>query len=386
MCGTSRPGLTPQQKAELWKRWRKGESQWEIGRALGKPASSVFNVLEKTGGIYPEQRKRSTRCLTLSEREEISIGIAAGLSIREIAGRIQRAPSTVSREIGRNHGRQVYRACKAEDAAWKRALRPKECLLSRDRRLRCIVAQKLRLEWSPEQIAGWLKRHFPGDESLHVSHETIYKTLYLQSRGALKKELVKHLRSQRQIRRSKLSTTKGQRRGQIVDAISIRERPAAVEDRAIPGHWEGDLIAGSNQTHIATLVERHSRFVMLVKLDGRDSQTVVNALIAQIKKLPVELRKSMTWDRGAEMARHKEITIATDLKMYFCDPQSPWQRGSNENTNGLLRQYLPKRTDLSVYSQEELNRIAKRLNQRPRKTLDFQTPADRLQESVASTT
>lgn len=386
MSGTNRRGLTVQQKTELWRRWRNGESQWTIGRALGKPASSVFNVLEKTGGIYPRQRKRSMRCLTLSEREEISIGIAAGLSIREIASRIQRAPSTVSREIGRNHGRQAYRACKAEEAAWKRALRPKECQLSRDRRLRCIVAQKLRLEWSPEQIAGWLKRHFPGDESLHVSHETIYKTLYLQSRGALKKELVKHLRSQRQIRRSKLSTTKGQRRGQIVDAISIRERPAAVEDRAIPGHWEGDLIAGSNQTHIATLVERHSRFVMLVKLDARDSQTVVNALIAQIKQLPVELRKSMTWDRGAEMAKHKEITIATDLKMYFCDPQSPWQRGSNENTNGLLRQYLPKRTDLSVYSQEELNRIAKRLNQRPRKTLDFQTPADRLQESVASTT
>jgi IS30 family transposase len=247
------------------------------------------------------------------------------------------------------------------------------------------VAQKLRLAWSPEQITGWLQRSYPEDESLHVSHETIYRSLFVQSRGVLKKELMKHLRSRRLMRHGKTSTTKGQRRGQIVDAVSIRERPASVEDRAIPGHWEGDLIAGSGNSHIATLVERQSRFVMLVKLDGRDSWTVAAALITQVKRLPVELRKSLTWDRGFEMAQHKQITIATDLKLYFCDPQSPWQRGTNENTNGLLRQYLPKRTDLAVYSQAELNQIAKQLNQRPRKTLGFQTPADKLQESVAST-
>jgi len=384
MSGRFRPGLSAQQRAMLWDRWRQGESLWAIGRAIGKPASSVFSVLEQRGGIYPVPRCRSQRCLTLGEREEISRGIAAGWPMREIARCIQRAPSTVSREIQRNDGQRGYRATRAEAAAWDRARRPKLCKLARYARLRRIVAQKLRLAWSPEQITGWLQRSFPQDESLHVSHETIYRSLFVQSRGVLKKELMKQLRSRRLMRHGKTSTTKGQLRGQIVDAVSIRERPAAVEDRAIPGHWEGDLIAGSGNSHIATLVERQSRFVMLVKLDGRDSHTVATALITQVKRLPIELRKSLTWDRGFEMAQHKQITIATDLKLYFCDPQSPWQRGTNENTNRLLRQYLPKRTDLTVYSQAELNRIAKTLNQRPRKTLGFQTPAVKLQESVAS--
>jgi IS30 family transposase len=384
MSGRFRPGLSTQQKAELWRRWRCGESLCAIGRTLGKPASSVANVLQKRGGICPVPRRRSARCLTLGEREEISRGLAIGWSIREIARRTERAPSTVSREVRRNAGRQGYRAATAEAAAWDRARRPKQCKLARHLKLRRIVAQKLRLAWSPEQIAGWLKRNYPEYESLQVSHETIYRSLFVQSRGVLKKELMKHLRSRRLMRHGKASTTKGQLRGQIVDAVSIRERPAEIEDRAIPGHWEGDLIAGSGNSHIATLVERQSRFVMLVKLEGRDTQTVVAALIAQVKRLPVELRKSLTWDRGFELAQHKQITIATDLQIYFCDPQSPWQRGTNENTNRLLRQYLPKRTDLGVYSQTELNRIAKTLNQRPRKTLGFQTPAVKLQESVAT--
>lgn len=384
MAGRLWRAVSPQQKAELWERWRRGETMQAIGQAIGTSRGSVFNVLERRGGIYQPPRKRSERCLTLGEREEISRGLAAGYSFHRIADRIERAVSTVSREVERNGGRECYRAGAADAAAWDRAHRPKECKLARQPRLRRIVAQKLQLAWSPEQIAGWLKRRYPEDESLHVSHETIYRSLFVQSRGVLKKELMKHLRSQRLIRRGKASTAKGQRRGQIVDAVSIRERPAAVEDRAIPGHWEGDLIAGTRNTRIATLVERQSRFVMLVKLEHRDSQTVVSALIEQMKRLPDELRKSLTWDRGAEMARHKQITIATDLTLYFCDPHSPWQRGSNENTNRLLRQYLPKQTDLSLHSQAQLDRIARQLNERPRKTLSYQTPAEKLQEIVAT--
>lgn len=384
MAGRAAWGLTVRQKAELWDRWRAGESINEIGRALGKRASSVFDALQRQGGIYRAPRRRSTGCLTLGEREEISRGIAAGCSIRQIAGQLGRAPSTVSREIARNGGRADYRASVADKAAWQRALRPKPCKLGLHPRLRRIVAAKLRLRWSPEQIAGWLKCHHPEDETLHVSHETIYRSLFVQSRGVLKKELMAHLRSRRKMRRGKTATAKGQRRGQLVDAVSISERPPAVEDRAVPGHWEGDLIAGSRNSHIATLVERHSRFVMLAKLDGRDAQTVVAALIKKMQRLPLELRKSLTWDRGAEMAKHKDITIATDLEIYFCDPRSPWQRGSNENTNGLLRQYFPKGTDLSKHSQAQLNAVAKQLNQRPRETLGFRTPAEKLQDTVAT--
>lgn len=385
MGGSFRAGFTASQEAEMWKRWRQGDSVAAISRAIGKASSSISSVLERHGGIYPTPRRRSDGSLTLAEREEISRGLMVGRSIREIAGRMKRAPSTVSREVRRNRGRVHYRAAAADQAAWERSRRPKECKLARYPKLRRIVAEKLQLAWSPEQIAGWLKRCYPEDESLHVSHETIYRSLFVQSRGVLKKELMKHLRSRRRVRHGKSATAKGQRRGQILGAISIRERPAAVEDRAIPGHWEGDLIAGTRASQIATLVERHSRFVMLVKLTGRDSQTVVSALIEQAKQLPVELRKSLTWDRGAEMAQHKQITLSTDLQLYFCDPQSPWQRGSNENTNGLLRQYLPKGTDLSVHSQDDLDAIARSLNERPRKTLAFQTPAEKLQESVAST-
>jgi IS30 family transposase len=305
--------------------------------------------------------------------------------MREIAKRLHRAASTVSREIARHGGRSPYRASEADQQAWNSALRPKPCRLSRHSHLRELVASKLLLDWSPKQIAGWLPNQYPNDESLRVSHETIYRSLFIQARGVLKQELVKHLRSQRRIRRSRHSSVHGHSRGQIVDALSIRERPAEVEDRAIPGHWEGDLLSGGHNTHVATLVERHSRFVMLVQVPSKDTATVVAALSRQVSKLPATLRGSLTWDRGLEMAQHKSFTVATDMKVYFCDPQSPWQRGSNENTNGLLRQYLPKKADLSVYSQDDLDQIALRLNQRPRETLGFETPEGRLQASVAAT-
>ncbi len=251
--------------------------------------------------------------------------------------------------------------------------------------LQKVVASKLMLDWSPEQISGWLKIQYPDDESMRVSHETIYRSLFIQARGVLKKELMGHLRSKRRIRRSQHSRIFKDARGQIAEAISIRERPAEVEDRAIPGHWEGDLLRGSRNSHIVTLVERHSRFTALVKVSSKDTAVVVAALTRHVRKLPAALRRSLTWDRGLEMAKHKSFTVATDVKVYFCDPQSPWQRGSNENTNGLLRQYFPKRTDLSGFTQAELDKVALRLNQRPRKTLGFETPASRLRASVATT-
>jgi IS30 family transposase len=377
--------LSSAQRADMWTRWKAGQSLHEIGRALGKSHVVIQFLLARHGGITPAARRRSRRVLTLAEREDISRGIASGCSMRAIAQRLSRACSTVSREVVRHGGRAQYRANEADQRAWDSALRPKPCLLATHRRLQEIVASRLMQDWSPQQISGWLKQHYPDDESLRVSHETIYRSLFIQARGALKQELVRYLRSQRRIRRSRHSSVHGHSQGRIVDAVSIRERPAEVEDRALPGHWEGDLLRGARNSHVATLVERHSRFCMLVKVPGKDTATVVAALSQHVRQLPATLRRSLTWDRGLEMAEHKSFTMATDVQVYFCDPQSPWQRGSNENTNGLLRQYLPKKADLSCYSQSELDEIALRLNQRPRKTLGFQTPADRLQASVAST-
>jgi IS30 family transposase len=379
-----RLGFTEAQSRELWDRWQRGERLKSIGRALGKPSSSIWSHIKPYGGIRPRQRCRSRLALTLAEREEISRGIAAGRSMRAIASGLGRAPSTVSREIRRHGGRQRYRAAPADKRAFKQALRPKACKLATNERLRDIVAEKLQLEWSPEQIAGWLKRTYPQDEAYQVSHETIYRSLFVQARGALKKELLQHLRSQRQIRRSRYKPENNAQQGRIKDAVSIRERPAQVEDRAVPGHWEGDLIFGSNDSQIATLVERHTRYVMLAKVSSKDTKTVIDALIRQAHKLPSELYKSLTWDRGKEMADHQRFKLATDIDVYFCDPKSPWQRGSNENTNRLLRQYFPKGTDLSVHTQAHLDKIARRLNERPRKTLDFETPAERFQACVAS--
>ena len=380
-----RVGFTAAQSAELWDRWRKGEGLTSIGRAFGKPSSCIFSHLRPTGGIRPRVRRRSRLALSLAEREEISRGLVAEQSIRSIARALGRAPSTVSREIKRNGDYHRYRAAAADKRAWSEALRPKTCKLAMHACLRQAVERKLRHNWAPEQIAGWLKRTYPDNEAYHVSHETIYRSLFVQARGVLKKELMKHLRTGRPIRRSRHATAKADSRGQIPDMVSIRERPASVEDRAVPGHWEGDLVAGSNNSYMATLVERHTRYVMLAKIPSRDTETVINALIKQANKLPRELYQSLTWDRGKELTDHKRFTLATDIKVYFCDPQSPWQRGSNENTNRLLRQYFPKRTDLSVHSQAHLNWVARELNERPRKTLDFETPAERFSQCVAST-
>src|ERR1700693_3394311 len=385
MTQGKRVKLSAMQRTDLWRRWKAGQSLNQIGRAFSKDHVSIQFMLAQHGGIAPTARRRSLVTLTLAEREDISRGIASGSSIREIAKGLERAVSTVSREVARHGGRPLYRANEADQQAWESALRPKLCLLAVHVKLQEIVASKLILDWSPEQISGWLKRRYPEDETMRVSHETIYRSLFIQARGVLKKELIQHLRSKRRIRRSRQSRVSGHRSGQIVDAISIRERPAEIEDRAIPGHWEGDLIGGTRNSHIATLVERHSRFTVLVKVPSKDTATVVAALSRHVRKLPASLRRSLTWDRGLEMASHKTFTVATNVKVYFCDPQSPWQRGTNENTNGLLRQYFPKRTDLSVYTQAELDKVALGLNQRPRKTLGFETPASKLQASVAST-
>jgi IS30 family transposase len=379
-----RRGFTAAEKTELWDRWQRGESLKAIGRAFGKPSSSIYFQLAPHGGIRPPPRRRSRLALTLSEREEISRGLAAHRSARSMARLLGHSPSTVSREIDRNGGYDRYRAALADEKAWVRARRPKRCKLASNPPLRRVVTRKLRFNWSPEQIAGWLERAHPEDEANRVSHETIYRSLFVQARGVLKKELVRHLRSKRTIRRSKRAGLNGDRRGQIKDIVSIRQRPAAIEDRAVPGHWEGDLLSGSKNSYIATLVERHTRYVTLAKVAHRDTQTVVSALIKQAKTLPNELYKSLTWDRGKELADHRRFTLATDIEVYFCDPQSPWQRGSNENTNGLLRQYFPKGTDLSGYSQAHLNKVARQINERPRETLGFETPAERFNACVAS--
>jgi IS30 family transposase len=377
---------TQSEKSEMWDRWQRGESLNEIGRYFGiQGHSSIQRIFSETGGIRPLERRRSSRSLSMSEREEISRGIVAERSLRTIAAALGRSPSTVSREIRRNGGRRRYRANQADQAAWDRAKRPKACKLAENGALARVVASKLQLEWAPEQIAGWLKRTYPGDEAYQVSHETIYKSLYIQTRGALKKELLRYLRRTRAIRRSRHHTQKGPDHGQIVDAVPISKRPAEVADRAVPGHWEGDLLCGTKESQIITLVERHTRYVMLVRTPRKDTETVIKALTKHAQKLPRELYKSLTWDRGSEMADHKKFSLATDINVYFCDPQHPWQRGSNENTNALLRQYFPKGMDLSNVHQNRLNAVARRLNERPRKTLGYYSPAEKFSECIAAT-
>ena len=376
---------TDEMRSYIWDRYQLGDSVNSIGRSFDRHSSSIHGLLAKTGGIRPRERKRSPLALSLAEREEISRDLVSGLSIRAIAARLDRAPSTVSREVNRNGDSHSYRATSADQNAWDRSERPKVCKLVQNRPLCRKVERKLRRKWSPEQISGWLKIEFPGDEWNQVSHETIYRSLFIQARGAFKKELQACLRSKRTIRRAKTSTLKNAGLGGMPNAISIRERPASVEDRAVPGHWEGDLIEGSHKSCIATLVERHTRYVLLAKLDNKKTQTVVDALIKQAHKLPDELYKSLTWDRGTEMTGHQRFTLTTDINVYFCDPRSPWQRGSNENTNGLLREYFPKGTDLSIHSQAKLSAVARQLNERPRETLGFETPAARLNACVALT-
>ena len=370
------------QEAELWRRWKRGEAFSEIGRALGRAKQTIHSIVLKRGGVAPAERRHRVRGLQLSDREEISRGIAAGKSIRLMARELGRAPSTISRELERNTGRHGYRAHSAELKARARARRPKRCLLASNERLRAVVTEKLQRNWSPRQISGYLIHQFPDDPSMRVSSETIYRSLFIQARGVLKKDLIKHLRTGRRIRRAKAASARLIHARGILDAVRISERPAEVEDRAVPGHWEGDLIVGSKHTKIATLVERQTRFVMLVKMPADDSKSIVDALARAVQKLPAELRRSLTWDRGTEMAQHKRFTVATDVQVYFCDPHSPWQRGSNENTNGLLRQYFPKGTDLSRYSQPHLDKVARELNERPRETLGFRTPATKLAEAL----
>src|SRR6202790_2030803 len=375
--------VTDAQRVELWRPYKAGETVLSIAHELGQRSSSnIYRVLEVSGGIAPDQRSRSAKVLSFREREEISRGVAVGDSFRAIARNLKRAVFTVSQEVGRHGGRRHYRAAHAEHAAWESARRPKRCLLARNRRLQRVVAVKLKQDWSPQQIAGWLKDQNPENPEMWVSHETIYRSLFVQARGALKKELVGHLRSKRRIRRPRHAID-GRNGDRIIDAVSIRQRPAEVEDRAVPGHWEGDLVEGSRGTFIATLVERRSRFVILVKLSEKRTDTVVDALIKAVHKLPTTLRKSLTWDRGSELTDHAKFTVATDVKVYFCDPYCPWQRGSNENTNGLLRQYYPKGMDLSAVSQAQLDVVAMKLNTRPRETLQWKTPAYILDTSVS---
>ena len=376
---------TDEQKSEMWDRWLRGESLSSIGRRFNRASSSIYPLLARTGGIRPPDRVRSRLALTLIDREEISRGLRAQVSLRSIARSLKRPASTISREVRRNGGSKDYRATTSDAAAWDRAHRPKPCKLNGNAYLCRAISAKLIRKWSPQQIAGWLMHEHPEDEGKRVSHETIYRSLFIQTRGVLRKELLAHLRSTRTIRRSRHATMKGSGQGKFNDAISIRERPAEVEDRAVPGHWEGDLIAGSGNSFIATLVERSTRYVMLAKVSNKDSHSVIQALIKQSRKLPKELYRSLTWDRGSEMAGHKTFTLATDIDVFLCDPHSPWQRGSNENTNRLLRQYFPKGTDLSIHSQAKLSAVARQLNERPRKTLGFETPAERFNACVAST-
>jgi IS30 family transposase len=378
----SRRRFSAEEQLALWRAWKSGSTLLQIAEELNRRSCSVLGVLKRDGGFAPRTRRRAARALQAQEREEISRGLSAKLSIREIARRLGRAASTVSREIRRNGGKRFYRAGNADARAWRSACRPQPCLLARRCRLRAWVAEGLGRNWSPRQIAVGLKHTFPHDPLMRVSHETIYRSLFIQARNVLKKELLKHLRRGGFMRRPRTQLV-----GQpaIVDGISIHQRPADVEDRAVPGHWEGDLLMGGSSSQIATLVERHSRYVMLVKVDSKDTATVTNALKKKIRQLPAELRRSLTWDRGSEMAAHKDFTIATDMQVYFCDPRSPWQRGTNENTNGLLRQYFPKGQDLSQVTQARLNHVARELNERPRETLNWRTPLEALKATVAST-
>ena len=376
-------GLLSEQHVELWRGWKDGLSLREIGEAVGRDSGTIWWHVKRRGGIAPRARVRSPQHLSLAEREEISRGLVAGRSLRSIALELGRPPSTISREVKRNGGPQAYRATAAEHSAWSRARRPKTWRLASNEPLRQAVTQKLQDDWAPQQIAGWLKQEYENQPQMQLSHETIYRSLFVQAKSTLKGELLAHLRSKRQVRRT--MKLKDYKQGQIVGAVSIRERPASVEDRAVPGHWEGDLIMGAKGSQIATLVERHSRYVMLAKLGGKDSQTVVDALIERVKKLPDNLMLTLTWDRGTEMAQHARFTVATDVQVYFCDPRSPWQRGTNENTNGLLRYYLKRSDDLSLYTQEQLDAIAMKLNRRPRETLGFKSPAQKLAATVALT-
>jgi transposase, IS30 family len=375
------------EKADIWDALERGEALRAIGRSLGRCSSSIRTYLISCEGRRPRPPGSSELRLSLREREEVSRGLAAGESMRRIATRLGRAPSTICREVAANGGRRAYRALIADRQARRRARRPKRSKLATSRRLRRVVEAKLELWWSPQQISSWLASAYPDDAEMRVSHETIYLSLFVQGRGALRKELHTCLRSGRALRRPKARTKGGFGQGQIVGKVMISERPAEADDRAVVGHWEGDLLMGRHMTAIATLVERHSRYVMLLRLPaGNTAESVRTAIAKRIVTLPAQLRRSLTWDQGKEMAEHARFTVDTGVQVYFCDPKSPWQRGSNENTNGLLRQYLPRTTDMSELTQQQLNRIARSLNGRPRQTLGWLTPSQAFANAVAMTT
>jgi IS30 family transposase len=382
MAKLGRPGMSGELRAQLWQLRASGKSFSEISQAIGHPPGSIFTIVKQTGGYVPLPRRRRPGILSLWEREEISRGLARGDALRQLARTLGRPPLTVSREVARNRGGGRYRAVDADDRAWRRAKRPKACLLAKHPELRAYVAARLREDWSPEQIAGALQQRYPAESRMRISHETIYRSLFVQARGVLAKELLHHLRSGRLTRRNIHHTVTGQWRSQITDAVSIHQRPAEANDRAIPGHWEGDRLLGRHWTQIGTVVERSTRFTVLVQLDGRDMATVTEGLSRTMARLPKQLRKSLTWDRGMESAGHQTVTARTGLAVYFADPRSPWQRGTNENTNRLLRQYLPKGVSMAGLTQDDLDTIAARLNSRPRKTLGYDTPADRLEAAL----
>jgi IS30 family transposase len=373
-------------RAVIWEMREAGVPVKRIAKHLGRQNSSLRRFIADAGGRRPSPRERSALRLSLAEREEISRGLAAGWSLRAIAAGLGRSASTVCREVNANGGPGAYRALRADRAAQRRALRPRSAKLTRCRRLRRLVERKLEATWSPEQISAWLASEYPEDPEMRVSHETIYQSLFVQGRGALRRELHTCLRSGRAMRRAKAYTKGGVGQGQLRDMVMISERPAEAADRAVPGHWEGDQIFGKKMTAIATLVERRSRYVILCKLpNGHSAEAVRAALAKRIVALPAHLRRSLTWDQGKEMAEHAQFTIDTGVQVYFCDPKSPWQRGTNENTNGLLRQFLPKSSDLSQPSQQQLNAIARKLNGRPRQTLGWMTPSQAFARDVALT-
>lgn len=377
---------TPEDKDLVFELWKQGKGFSDISRVLDAQPGSIFTILRESGGIKPEKRRRPARHLTVDEREEIRAGLSAKKSIRAIARQLHRSPSTISREISRNRGRRWYKALDADRRAWRLAKRPKPCVLDISIELRLLVTEKLKLNWSPEQISGWLKVNFPRQKAMHISHETIYKTLYIRTRNALNHKLAVHLRRSHKMRQGKRHSRSGDRGTiNIVNGISIHQRPKYVEKRRSIGHWEGDLVTGTGNTHIATLVDRMTRYTLILKLKGKDSESVNRALVNAFSRLPASMKKSLTWDRGMELAKHVEFTRLTNIPVYFCDPQSPWQRGTNENTNSLIRQYFPKKTCLAQHSQQKLDMVETQLNERPRKVLKFRTPKEMMAKSVAMT-
>lgn len=375
---------TEEEKELVFDLWKQGAGFSDISRVINAKPGSIFSILRDSGGLKPDKRNRSIHHLTLEEREEIRAGLSAKMSIRTIAGQLNRAPSTISREISRNRGRRWYKAVDADRRAWRMAERPKPCVLASNPKLKKLVIQKLELKWSPEQITGWLRLHYPGQSKMHLSHETIYKTLYIRARKTLNHSLARHLRRSHKMRQSKRHSRSGDRGTiNILNGMSIHQRPRGIENRRNIGHWEGDLVTGSKNTHIATLVDRKTRFTLILKLKGKDADSVNTALINAFVKLPAPMKRSLTWDRGMELAKHAEFTKMTGIPVFFCDPQSPWQRGTNENTNSLIRQYFPKKTCLAQHSQRKLNEVATQLNERPRKVLKFRTPKEMIEKGVA---